>query len=113
MLTLQALQEAGVNTKEGLARCMNNESFYLNLVTKALMKDDCDKLKTAIEAGDLDSAFSAAHNLKGSMGNLAITPIYKPVAEMTELLRSRTQTDYTPYLDTVMQQKETLASLLK
>lgn len=113
MLTLQALQEAGVNTKEGLARCMNNESFYLNLVTKALMKDDFDKLKTAIEAGDLDSAFSAAHNLKGSMGNLAITPIYMPVAEMTELLRSRTQTDYTLYLDTVMQQKEVLASLLK
>lgn len=113
MLTLQALQEAGVNTKEGLARCMNNESFYLNLVTKSLTRDDFDKLKAAIEAGDLDSAFSVAHNLKGSMGNLAITPIFEPVSEMTELLRSRTQTDYTPYLETIMLRKDALAALIK
>ena len=54
--------------------------------------------KKALEAGDLDAAFEAAHALKGVTGNLALTPIYEPVQVVTELLRSRTETDYSANL---------------
>ena len=40
------------------------------------------------EAGDKAAAFEMAHALKGVLGNLALTPIYKPLSEMTELLRA-------------------------
>ena len=44
--------------------------------------------------------------------NLALTPILKPVQEITELLRSRTNTDYAPLLAEIGTQKENLETLL-
>ena len=112
MLTIQALQDLGVNTKDGMARCLNNEQFYFRMLTTALGDDSCEKLAAAIEANDLDKAFELAHALKGVMGNLALTPIYDPVNEMLELLRSRTQMDYSPYIKTILEKKQALSALL-
>lgn len=111
MLTIEALQKAGVNTTEGLTRCMNNQQFYFRLITKVLNSPDFASLKTAIEANDLDTAFTIAHTLKGSTGNLALTPLYQPLAQITELLRTHTQTDYTPYLTAIMDAHQALLKL--
>ena len=111
MLTIEALNTYGANTAEGLNRCMNNESFYFRLIKMSLQDSSFDKLRTALEAGDLSAAFEAAHALKGVMGNLALTPIYKPVAEATELLRRGTQMDYAPYVEEILHQKELLSQL--
>lgn len=92
MITLDALKLYGANTAEGMARCMNNESFYLRMVGMALADKSFDKLKAAMEAGDAQAAFAAAHSLKGAIGNVALTPIYSPVCELTELLRGKDAT---------------------
>jgi HPt (histidine-containing phosphotransfer) domain-containing protein len=89
MITLDALKLYGANTAEGMARCLNNESFYLKMVGMALADKNFDKLKEAMDAGDARAAFSAAHALKGSIGNVSLTPIYEPVCELTELLRGK------------------------
>ena len=112
MITIDSLKQFGANVDEGLKRCMNNEEFYLKLVTKAVEDASYDKLKDAVEAGDLDAAFEAAHALKGVSANLALTPIYEPVFEITELLRARTETDYSGYLKKIMDKKDELKSLL-
>ena len=111
MLTLQALQDFGVNTKEGMTRCLNNEQFYFRLINKALADNSYERLKAAVEANDLDSAFEIAHALKGVYGNLALTPLYEPVSEMTELLRARKEMDYSPYLETIQQRQQALQAL--
>ena len=95
-MTTEFLRNWGANVDEVLVRCLNNESFYLMLVGKALQDPSFDRLKEAVAAGDLEKAFESAHALKGTMANLALTPILKPVQEITELLRARTDTDYTP-----------------
>jgi hypothetical protein len=87
MLTIDALRRFGANTEEGLGRCLNNEAFYLRLVDMALDDAGYDALASAIANGEREAAFNAAHALKGSLGNLALTPIYAPVAGVTELLR--------------------------
>jgi len=110
MLTIEKLREWGANVDEALERCLNNEAFYLRLVDKALQDPHFDRLKEAVGSGDLDGAFEAAHALKGVMANLALTPILTPVREMTELLRSRTQADYAPFLDTIDKEKASLLS---
>ena len=89
MISLDALKLYGANTAEGLARCLNNESFYLTMVGMALADKNFDKLKAAMDAGDAHAAFSAAHSLKGSIGNVSLTPIYEPVCALTELLRGQ------------------------
>ena len=47
MLTIDALKAYGANTDEGMARCFNNEAFYLRLVGMGLADANFDKLKAA------------------------------------------------------------------
>lgn len=86
-MTLESLKAYGANTAEGLARCLNNEAFYLKMVNLALADRNFDELRRAMDAGEAHAAFEAAHALKGSIGNVALTPIYQPACALTELLR--------------------------
>lgn len=110
-MNIDELAAYGANVDEGLARCMGNEEFYLRMVNK--VKDDAHfaSLKESIAENDLDAAFEAAHSLKGSLGNLAITPLYTPICEITELLRNRTAADYAPLMDTIEAEHEKLLAL--
>ena len=111
MLTIDALREIGVEPEEGLNRCMNNEGFYLQLVKMVPGDGGFQKLEDSLGKQDLDGAFEAAHALKGVLGNLALTPLYEPVQEITELLRSRTEMDYAPLLATILEQRDILTKL--
>ena len=68
-------------------------------------------LEQQIGEGDLDAAFETAHALKGMYANLSLSPLTKPVSEITELLRGRTETDYSPLLAEAKVQFEALCSL--
>ena len=89
MVSIDALRAYGAKVDEGLARCLNNEAFYLRMVSLALSDANFDALRTAMAAGDAQKAFEAAHALKGATGNVALTPIYEPVCRLTELLRGQ------------------------
>ncbi len=112
MLTVDALKEFGANVDEGLARCMNNEALYLRLAGTVVDEKNFDRLKDALSANNLDEAFEAAHALKGALGNLAITPVYDKVVEITELLRARTDMDYTALEAEIEGKREELRKLL-
>lgn len=111
MITIDNLKEYGANVDEGMARCMGNEALYLRLVTTIPAEANFDKLASSIEARDLDAAFDAAHALKGVTGNLALTPLYQAVFEITELLRAKTDTDYTQLLAEIATLRDKLAQL--
>ena len=113
MLTVEKLNAFGANTAEGIARCVNNEAFYLRMVDKAMSDANYGKLETAIHAGDKDAAFEAAHALKGVLGNLSLTPILDPVMEITDLLRSGADADYEAILSKILAKKKELDSLAK
>ncbi len=111
MLTLDKLNEYGANTEEAVARCLGKEDFYIMLVGKSLEDVNFKNLRDSLEAKDYEGAFAAAHALKGIMSNLSLTPILNPVTEITELLRSRTDTDYTGLLKEIEDQKAKLEAL--
>ena len=111
MLTIETLEEYGVNTKEGLARCMNKENFYFRMLKMGLGSDQFEKLGAALEDNKLDEAFEAAHALKGVLGNLALTPIYNPLAEMTELLRAGKSADYVEMYKPILETRNKLLAL--
>ena len=89
-MTIDDLRNFGANVDEGLARCFGNESFYLRLVGMGLSDANFDRLKEAMAAKNTAAAFEAAHALKGSIGNLALTPLFNPISALTELLRGQT-----------------------
>ncbi len=110
MLTIETLQSYGANTAEGLARCLNNEAFYLRLVGMALADDGFEKLLSAVKADDRQAAFEAAHGLKGVLGNLALTPLYERASQITELLRAGQEADYVPMAEELIRKRDELTA---
>ena len=113
MLTVAALKEYGADTGEGLNRCMNNEAFYLRLVKMVEQDTHLDQLEKSLAEKNLDAAFENAHALKGVLANLALTPALKPVSEMTELLRARTDTDYSELMASAHTEMDRLLEIIR
>lgn len=111
MLTIDELNRFGANTEEGIARCAGSEALYLRLVKMIPSEENFVSLRVALESNDLDEAFAAAHALKGVLGNLSLTPMYDKCVEITELLRSRTQTDYTGLMNELLDMSDALGAL--
>lgn len=109
MLTIDKLRDYGADVDIGLERCINEEDFYLEMVDTAIADTRINDLEEQINAGNLDEAFATAHSLKGIYGNLSITPLYDPISKVTELLRAKTQTDYSVYINEL---KEKFAQLV-
>ena len=112
MITLDDLKELGADTATGIARCVNDEGFYLKMVNMALQDANFERLKEAVESGDLSAAFERAHALKGVMGNVALTSLFEPIAAMTEELRAGNDIDYSDYLNTIFTELEKYRALL-
>ena len=112
MITIDSLKAYGANVDEGLGRCMGNEALYLKLVATIPSEERFALLKEQIEADNLDDAFESAHALKGVTGNLSLTPLYDPLVEITEHLRSREAIDYSELLTAILDQKIKLEELI-
>lgn len=107
-MTIADLAAFGANTNEGLQRCLNNEDFYLRMVKKVPGDANFQKLYDAMTAGDQASAFDAVHAIKGISANLALTPLFTPAAELTEILRSRLPADCTALVDAIRSRRNEL-----
>ena len=110
-MTIDDLKTYGANTEEGLKRCMNNEGFYLRLVKMIPGDANFPKLYGAIDKGDLKAAFEAAHALKGSTGNLSLTPLFASASELCELLRAGTQADHAALIAKIRAARDELARI--
>ena len=102
-MTIEQLQKFGVDTKEGLTRCMNNEAFYFKMLKMGLNNDQFEKLEKSLAANNVEEAFEAAHALKGVLGNLAL---------MTEMLRAKKSADYVTMYEPVLELRNQLAELM-
>ena len=110
-MTIESLRQFGADVDDGVTRCAGNEAFYLRMIDKIKADPGFDQLDAAVREGRLEDGFKAAHALKGVLGNLSLTPLYKPVEELTELLRAKKDMDYTPLLDEIRAKKEEFYSL--
>lgn len=111
MITIDSLKDYGANVEEGLARCLNKEDFYLKMVNLGLADERFEKLSDILASKDFDAAFEAVHVLKGVIGNLALTPLYEPIDKMTELLRARTDTDYSSLCAQIKEQRDKILAM--
>ena len=110
-MTIDDLKRYGADTDTGLHRCMGDEAFYLELVNMAIDDEGFSELAAAVAQNNLDTAFEEAHALKGVFGNIALTPIYELLCELTELLRNKKEADYSEYVNKIMHELYKLKSL--
>lgn len=91
---LQQLTEvAGTDIPTTLDRFMNNEALYKKFLLKFLQDTTFDNLRKTMEEGNLSSAFSYAHTLKGISANLGLEFLYRKLTVTTDHLRNM-QTDH-------------------
>lgn len=81
------LEAGGFNVEEAMKRFMNNEQLWIKFLKKFKADDSYEKLIKAMEEGDREKAFAAAHTLKGITGNLAMFRLNGLISEQTEHLR--------------------------
>lgn len=87
-MTLRELYTAIDGDYEGvLGRMMNRESMVQKFVLKFLGDASYDTLLQSMEAGDYESAFRAAHTIKGVGQNLGFTHLYQSAGALSEALR--------------------------
>ena len=105
MTIIENLKAWGANTEMGIKRCANSEALYLRLVNMVPKNDGFEKLEAAIVANNLEDAFQAAHGLKGILSNLELSPLLNPIYEITELLRNKTNMDYSNLIKKIKDEK--------
>ena len=93
----------GVDYDATLRRFAGNTALYLRVLGMLPNDKSLEKLGVAIDSGNLDSAFEAAHTLKGIAGNLGLTPLFDAVRTIVEPLRVREDRSDYVQLYTVVQ----------
>src|SRR5574344_2107018 len=68
-------------------RFLHDETFYLDCLVQALNDVNFEYLGNALKQKQTNTAFDAAHSLKGVIGNMGLTPLYQPLIEIVEILR--------------------------
>lgn len=80
----------GADYHSTMARFMGNEAMYMKFLDMLFKDDNLEKLGEALEKQDYEEAFSAAHTLKGVVGNMGLTPLFHAVCAVVESLRAGT-----------------------
>ncbi|MBK5254253.1 MAG: Hpt domain-containing protein [Peptostreptococcaceae bacterium] len=83
-----ALIEYGVDIEDVKKRFVEDEEFYRECLDMFCDDNSLEQLKLAIDKGEIQEAFNAAHTIKGIAGNLGLTPLFDAVSELVEDLRA-------------------------
>lgn len=75
---------------EGVMARIGNPMLLARLFEKFMEDKSFESLKTALAGGDCESAFRAAHTLKGVALNMGFSKLAASSSKLTELLRKGT-----------------------
>lgn len=87
MSITKVLREMGCDMEETMERFMDDQEFYVECFHKFIEDKELEALGKMIESGDIEESFAQAHTLKGTLGNLGLTPLYNQMAVIVEFLR--------------------------
>ena len=81
------LELAGININEALERFMGSEAIVEKFMKKFIGDTSFSQLEAAVEKGDGEEAFKAAHTFKGVCGNLSFDVLYGVLSRQVEFFR--------------------------
>ncbi|MFR8178530.1 MAG: Hpt domain-containing protein [Christensenellales bacterium] len=113
-MTLQEFYAQIGGSYADTVRRLCSESFVLRFVKKYPANPSFDELCEAVNRSDWESAFRAAHTLKGVAQNLGFDRLYAVSVPLTEAMRGAKPLDDFSLLAAVQTvQAETLAAIAK
>ena len=86
-LKKQRLTAAGIDLDGALERFMGNEALLERFLKRFLQDENEALLSAALTGGDLESALTASHTLKGVCGNLSMDVLFELFGRQVALLR--------------------------
>lgn len=84
----ERLEAGGIDVSDALGRFMGNDKLLERFLIKFLSDSNYEKLVTAIDAGDKETALIAAHTLKGVCGNLSMTGLFALLSKQVAAFRA-------------------------
>ncbi|MCM1045144.1 MAG: hypothetical protein NC417_06515 [Candidatus Gastranaerophilales bacterium] len=88
MSLFEELKELGVDVDGGLKRINGNESLYTRLLGSYVKAMKTNYVGVDFDASDCTEAIEKTHSIKGTSGNLSITPLYEAYTKIVDLLRT-------------------------
>lgn len=85
----------GCDVASALPRFLDDKSMYVMFVKQVVDEPAFPLLGQAIASGDVKAAFEKAHELKGVVANMSLTPLFNRVVLIVEPLRAGKWTDVT------------------
>lgn len=85
---LPRLAAYGADVAGTMERFLDDEQLYYKCLLLFIEDVNFAALEQALEAGEEQRAFAAAHTLKGVAGNLGLTPFYLAICQLVEALRA-------------------------
>jgi hypothetical protein len=107
------LKEWGCDIDAAMPRFLNDASFYCQLLAQLPADESFDELGTALKKGAAKEAFEKAHELKGVIANMGISPMYQTICEIVEPLRAGKCQGLDEDYARLMAEREKLLAILK
>ena len=82
------LKALGVDIDGGLKRLNGNEKLYTRLFGTFAKTLKANAVDVDFDSADLTPVIEKAHAIKGTAGNMSITPLYESYSEILALLRT-------------------------
>lgn len=110
---ISELKALGIDTEDALKRFSGNEALYKRMIGKFPASAEGLEVMSFIKDGDLATAVSNAHTLKGVTGNLSITPLYTAYTEIVNALRANDPDKAKQLLEDVLPVQEKIIECIK
>lgn len=88
MSLLEELRGLGVDTDGALKRMNGNEALYIRLLGTFTKTLEAYIVPVDFNGDDYEEIAERAHAIKGTSGNLSITPVYEAYSKVVDLLRA-------------------------
>ena len=113
MNLLEELRDLGVDVDDGLKRIMGNEKLYVKLLGSFVKMIKGNAVAPDFDAADCTEAIEKAHAIKGTAGNLSLTPIYASYSEILSLLRNGKPEEAREILNKILPVQESIVACIE
>ena len=110
---IERLRAMGCNTDEALERMVDDEAFYIECLQEALENPGFAGLAQALAAGDTAAGFDCAHALKGVLGSVGLTPMFRKTVEIVEPLRAGSSANLSDKLAELMEMRREFTEIVR
>lgn len=87
MTLLEELKNLGVDVDDGLKRVMGKEKLYTKLLGTFVKTIDGQTVQPDFAVAELEETIEKVHSIKGTSGNLSLSPIYDAYTKILGQLR--------------------------